>query len=83
LHDSNIAADILTKLGSNRAKVPPDVFMEELSASSIKQPNEITPELPAPITHILVITRSWAQDFIDYIKENKLLVNKEEATWII
>jgi hypothetical protein len=31
----------------------------------------------------LIIARSWAQDFIDYIKENKLPINKEEATRII
>jgi hypothetical protein len=31
----------------------------------------------------MVITRSWTQDFIDYIKENKLPSNKEEATRII
>jgi predicted choloylglycine hydrolase len=31
----------------------------------------------------LVITRSWAYNFIDYIKENKLPANKEEATRII
>jgi hypothetical protein len=31
----------------------------------------------------LVITRSWTQDFIDYIKENKLPADKEEATQII
>jgi hypothetical protein len=68
LRDSNIAADILAKLGSNRAKVPP---------------SEITPELSTPTTQILVITRSWAHDFIDYIKENKLSINKEEATRII
>ena len=52
LRDSNIAADVLTKLGSDRAKVPPDVFIEELSAPSIKQPSEITPELPAKGTQI-------------------------------
>ena len=39
LRDSNIAADVLTKLGSDRAKVPPGVFIEELSAPSIKQPS--------------------------------------------
>jgi hypothetical protein len=50
LRDSNITVDILTKLGSNRAKVSPGVFMEELLAPSIKQPDEITPELPAPTT---------------------------------
>jgi hypothetical protein len=31
----------------------------------------------------MVITKSWTQDFIDYIKENKLPSNKEEATRII
>jgi hypothetical protein len=50
LCDSNVAADILAKLGSDRVKVPPGVFVEELSAPSIKQPDEITPELLAPST---------------------------------
>jgi hypothetical protein len=59
LRDSNIAADVLAKLGSDRAKVPPDVFVEELLAPSIKQPGEITPELLAPGIRILVITTSW------------------------
>jgi hypothetical protein len=36
LRDSNVTADILAKLGSDRAKVPPGVFVEELSAPSIK-----------------------------------------------
>jgi hypothetical protein len=31
----------------------------------------------------MVITRLWTQDFIDYIKENKLPSNKEEAARII
>jgi hypothetical protein len=83
LRDSNIAADVLTKLGSNRAKVPPGVFIEELPSPSIKQPGRITPEPPAPTTQIMVITRSWTQDFIDYIKENKLPTNREEVTRII
>jgi hypothetical protein len=50
LHDSNIAVDILAKLGLDRAKVPPGVFVEELLAPYIKQPGRITPELPAPAT---------------------------------
>jgi hypothetical protein len=37
LRDSNVAADIFAKLGSHRAKVPPGLFIEELSAPSIKQ----------------------------------------------
>jgi hypothetical protein len=50
LRDSNIAVDILAKLGLDRVKVPPGVFVEELSAPCIKQPGGITPELPAPTT---------------------------------
>ena len=80
LRDSNIVADVLTKLGSDRAKVPPSVFIEELPAPSIKQPGEITPKISAKGTQILVITTSWTQVFIDYIKENKLPAEKEEAT---
>jgi hypothetical protein len=76
LCDSNVTADILAKLRSNRAKVPPSVFIEELSAPFIKQLGEITLELPAPGTQIFVITTSWTQVFIDYIKENKLPVEK-------
>jgi hypothetical protein len=83
LRDSNIAADVLTKLGSDRAKVPSGVFVEELPSLSIKQLGGITPEPPALTTQIMVITRSWTQDFINYIKENKLPANREEATRII
>jgi hypothetical protein len=50
LRDSNVAADVLAKLGSDRAKVPPGVFIEELPSPSIKQPGEITSEPPAPTT---------------------------------
>jgi hypothetical protein len=59
------------------------VFVEELSAPSIKQLGEITLEFPAAATQILVITQLWTQDFIDNIKGNKLPANKEEATRII
>jgi ribonuclease HI len=58
LRDSNVAADILAKLGLDRAKVPPGVFIEEPSAPSIKLPNEITLELPALGSQILVIAPS-------------------------
>ena len=58
LHDSNIAADVLTKLGSDRAKVPPGVFIEELSAPSIKQPGGTSLELTDKGNQILVINTS-------------------------
>jgi hypothetical protein len=55
------------------------VFVEELPSPSIKQLDGITLEPPASTTQIMVITRSWTQDFIDYIKENKLLANRERG----
>jgi hypothetical protein len=58
LRDSNVVANILAKLGSDRAKVPPGVFIEELSAPSIKQPGKITSELLVPGTQVLVIVPS-------------------------
>jgi ribonuclease HI len=36
LRDSNVAVDVLAKLGSDRVKVPPGVFVEELPSPSIK-----------------------------------------------
>ena len=64
-------------------KVPPGVFIEELSAPSIKQSGEITPKISAKDNQILVITTSWTQVFIDYIKENKLPAEKQESTRVV
>ena len=83
LCDSNIAADILAKLRSDRAKVPPGVFIEELLVPSIKQTGETTHEIQAKGVQILVINTSWSQVFIDYIKENKLPADKAEATQVV
>jgi hypothetical protein len=37
--DNNVGADVLSKLGSDRAKVPPGVFVHELHHPSIMQPD--------------------------------------------
>jgi ribonuclease HI len=39
IRDNNAGADVLSKLGSDRAKVPQGVFVHELHHSSIRQPN--------------------------------------------
>jgi ribonuclease HI len=38
IRDNNIAADVLSKLGSTRAQVPAGVFVHELHAPSIPEP---------------------------------------------
>ena len=37
MQDLNVAANVLAKLGSDRAQVPPGVFVQELKVPSIKQ----------------------------------------------
>ena len=36
IRDLNVAVDVLAKLGSDRAQVPPGVFVQELTVPSIK-----------------------------------------------
>jgi hypothetical protein len=42
LREHNIGADILSKLGSTRAQVPVEVFIQELKQPSIKSSPQIT-----------------------------------------
>jgi hypothetical protein len=48
VHDLNIVVDVLAKLGSDRAQMPPVVFVEELTSPSIKQPEHVTSKISAP-----------------------------------
>jgi hypothetical protein len=47
VRDNNVAADILSKLGSTRAQVPAGVFVHELHAPTIPEPATTTTD-PAP-----------------------------------
>jgi hypothetical protein len=58
VHNLNIAADILVKLGSDKAQVPTDIFVEELTAPSIKQPEHVTSDTPTPGAQVLAIVPS-------------------------
>ena len=42
VRDNNVAADVLSELGSTRAQVPPCVFVQELHHQSIKKPTTAT-----------------------------------------
>jgi hypothetical protein len=83
VRDLNIAIDILAKLRSDRAQVPPGIFVEELMSPSVKQPKHVTSDTPTPGAQVLTIVLSLTQVFIDYIKEHKLPADKGEAAQII
>jgi hypothetical protein len=71
VRNNNVAADVLSKLGSTRAQVPVGVFIHELHAPSIPEPAPRTTD-PAPLPaskKVMMIDVDWRQPFIDYIRE--------------
>ena len=72
--DNNVGADVLSKLGSTRAAVPPGVFVHELHHPSVKvQSQQVTDtEVSAIVKEVLMIEEDWRTQFIDFIKEFKL-----------
>jgi ribonuclease HI len=69
--ENNVAADILSKLGSTRAQVPAGVFVQELHAPSIPEPAPPTtaPALPPAGQEVMMIDVDWRQPIIDYLSE--------------
>jgi ribonuclease HI len=81
VRDNNVAADVLSKLGSTRAQVPVGVFVHELHAPSISEPAPTTTDpalLPAG-REVKMIDVDWRQPFIDYIREQKVPADKNSA----
>ena len=48
--NNNVGADVLSKLGSTRAAVPPGVFVHELLHPSVKEQSQQTTDTEAPAT---------------------------------
>jgi ribonuclease HI len=85
VRDTNVAADVLSKLGSTRAQVPAGVFVHELHAPSIPKPEPTTTD-PAPLPagqEVMMIDVDWRQPFIDYIHEQKVPTDKNLAEQLI
>jgi ribonuclease HI len=85
VRDNNVAADILSKLGSTRAQVPAGVFVHELHASSIPDPAPPTtdPTHPWAGQEVMMIDMDWKQPFIDYIREQKVPTDKNLAEQLV
>jgi hypothetical protein len=85
VRDNNVAADVLSKLGSTRAQVPAGVFVHELHAPSIPEPAPPTtvPAHPPAGQEVLMIDVDWRQPFIDYLSEQKVPSDKNLAEQLI
>jgi hypothetical protein len=71
VRDNNVAADVLSKLGSTHAQVPAGVFVHKLHAPSILEPTPMnTDPVPSPAgQEVMMIDVDWRQPLIDYIRE--------------
>jgi ribonuclease HI len=85
VRDNNVAADVLSKLGSTRAQLPSGVFVHELHAPSILElaPTTTGPEHPPAGQEVMMIDVDWRQPFIDYIREQKVPSDKSSAEQLI
>jgi hypothetical protein len=85
VRDNNVAADVLSKLGSTRAQVPAGVFVQELHAPSILEPVPTTtdPASSPAGQEVMMIDVDWRQPFIDYIRKQKVPTDKNLAKQII
>jgi ribonuclease HI len=83
--DNNVAADVLSKLGSTRAQVPAGVFVHELHVPSIPEPAPPTtvPAHPPTGQEVMMIDMDWRQPFIDYLSEQKIPSDKNLAEQLI
>ena len=74
IHDNNVAADVLSKLGSDRVEVPPGIFVHELHHPSINTstPMEVDSVPQKTSREIMMVEVDWRTTFIDYIKDQVL-----------
>jgi ribonuclease HI len=73
IRDNNVGADVLSKMGSDRANIPSGVFVHKLHHPSIKVPDSssIAQGPKEPDQEVLMIEVDWRATFIDYIQEHK------------
>jgi ribonuclease HI len=85
IRDDNVAADVLSKLGSTHAQVPAGVFVHELHAPSIPEPAPPTtvPAHPPAGQEVMMIDVDWRQPFNDYLSEQKVPSDKNSAEQLI
>jgi hypothetical protein len=85
VRENNVAADVLSKLGSTRAQVRVGVFVHELHAPSIPEPAPPTtdPAHPPAGQEVMMIDMDWRQPFIDYLSEQKVPSDKNLAEQLI
>ena len=83
ISDNNVAADVLSKLGSDRVEVPPGIFVHELHHHSISTstPMEVESTPQETSREVMMVEVDWRTTFVDYIKDQLLPpgIKKDDA----
>ena len=73
VRDDNVAADVLSKLGSKRANVPPGIFVQVLEKPTVAEGEE---EVPSTATlkedQVMIIEPDWRAVIVECIKSGTL-----------
>jgi ribonuclease HI len=85
VRDNNVAANVMSKIGSTRAQVPTGVFVHELHTPSIPEPAPTTTDTAPPSAgqEVMMIDVDRRQPFIDYIRKQKVPTDKNLAEQLI
>jgi ribonuclease HI len=87
--DNNVAADVLSKIGSKRTLVPTGVFVQDLRKPSIRplsDPKTSQSDVPPPGSRDVLMAEAkddWCLDFIAYILEKRVPEDKVEREKIV
>ena len=85
VRDQNQPADQLSKIGSSRAAVPLEVFVQDLLAPSIKEEKEVE-EVPPAEQLVLAVpspVADWREQFIKYLTSDEVPTDKIETERLI
>src|SRR3954464_9671886 len=77
--EQNDAADLLSKLGSGRKKIPPGVFLEHLRTPSVKGADTKNPNRVDCFIHAVTkVPLAWTKSFMEYLVHGTLPDDKVE-----
>ena len=83
---SNEAADALSRLGSQRKPIPPNVFLDVLHNLLVKIPTEEELAIPDPEAQLMAalhVIPDWTVPYLAYMNQGELPEDKTLARQII
>src|SRR3954463_11844663 len=82
--EQNEAADLLSKLGSKRKRIPPGVFLEHLRTPSVKGADIDNPDRVDSFVHTVTkFPPAWTQPFMEYLVHENFLDDEVERRQIV